>query len=272
MQHALEKLAPGIHYLNDKSDLELRQAFTIKLQPTIQKEILSRAAKYESLQELISVAEPFESVILGTTKRDWMPQLHALPASTAVRNPLMGYLSHVFPMGHLTNSRNIAQRILKPRVPSLPLRKKLQQCVRSLTGLRRHPVKEPTLRAEFTNVQCVTSWLQIQLRLSLQSRCNPWHLEITQLILHNQRLKRLQQVLMLLRVQLSTSVPDFGLPEVSDISSQLQNCLNLSEKNILWRKLEPGAIPVPLPVMSFCFTCFKGTCYECKQKLPQFKL
>ena len=79
-----------------------------------------------------------------------------------VLNPLMGHLSHVFPVGHLITSRNIAQRILKPRVPSLPLRKKLQQCVRILTGLRRHLVKEPTtlvLRAEFTNVQCVTSWL-----------------------------------------------------------------------------------------------------------------
>ena len=39
VQHALEKLVPGIHYLHDKSDLELRQAFIIKLQPTIQKEI-----------------------------------------------------------------------------------------------------------------------------------------------------------------------------------------------------------------------------------------
>ena len=27
VQHALEKLVPGIHYLNDKSDLESRQAF-----------------------------------------------------------------------------------------------------------------------------------------------------------------------------------------------------------------------------------------------------
>ena len=38
VQHALEKLVPGIHYLNDKSDLELHQAFIIKLQPTIKKE------------------------------------------------------------------------------------------------------------------------------------------------------------------------------------------------------------------------------------------
>ena len=124
-----------------------------------------------------------------------------------VMNPLVGYLSHVFPVGHLITSRNISQRILKPRVPSLPLREKLQQCVKILTGLRRHPVREPrtlVVKTEVTNVQCVTSWLakhkdtiryksirlmfQIQLRL-LQSRYNPWHLHLTQLILHNQRLK-----------------------------------------------------------------------------------
>ena len=32
VQHPLEKLVLGIHYLSDKSDLELRQAFIIKLQ------------------------------------------------------------------------------------------------------------------------------------------------------------------------------------------------------------------------------------------------
>ena len=69
VQHALDKFVPGIHYVNDKSDLKLRQAFIIKLQPTIQKEILSTAVKFESLQELTSVAEHVESVIVGTTKR-----------------------------------------------------------------------------------------------------------------------------------------------------------------------------------------------------------
>ena len=88
MQHALEKLVPGIHFFDDKSDLELRQAFIIKLQPTIQKEILGRAVKYESLQELISVEERFESVIVGTTKRDWMPQPHDFPATAASSNPI----------------------------------------------------------------------------------------------------------------------------------------------------------------------------------------
>ena len=50
----------------------------------------------------------------------------------------------------------------------------------------------------------------------------------------------------------STSVPVFGLPAVSDVSSQLQNCLNLSQKNILWCKVESGGIPIPLPIDSCC--------------------
>ena len=162
VQHALEKLVPVIHYLNDKSDLELRQASIIKLQPTIQKEILSRAVKYESLQELISVAERFESVNLETVKRDWLPQPHALPATTASSEPPNGPPKSCFSCGALDHFKKYCPKNLKPRVPSLPLRKKLQQCVRILTGLRRHPVKEPTtlvLRAEVTNVQFVTSWL-----------------------------------------------------------------------------------------------------------------
>ena len=115
-----------------------------------------------TLEELISVAERFKSVNLGTVKRDWLPQPHVLPATTASSEPPNGPPRYVFPVGHLITSRNIAQRILKPRVPSIPLWKKLQQCVRIFTGLRRHPVKESTtivLRAEFTNVRCVTSWL-----------------------------------------------------------------------------------------------------------------
>ena len=50
----------------------------------------------------------------------------------------------------------------------------------------------------------------------------------------------------------STSVPVFGLPAVSDVSSQLQNCLNLSQKNILWCKVESDGIPIPLPIDSCC--------------------
>ena len=50
----------------------------------------------------------------------------------------------------------------------------------------------------------------------------------------------------------STSVPIFGLPAVSDISSQLQNCLSASERNILWCKVESGGIVIPLPTDSWC--------------------
>ena len=50
----------------------------------------------------------------------------------------------------------------------------------------------------------------------------------------------------------STSLPIFGLPAVSDISSQLQNCLNLHEKNILWCEVESGGVPIPLPIDSCC--------------------
>ena len=52
--HTSEKLVPVIHYLNYKSDSELRQAFIIKLQSTIQKEILRTAVEYQSLQLVLN--------------------------------------------------------------------------------------------------------------------------------------------------------------------------------------------------------------------------
>ena len=115
VQHALEKLVPGIHYLNNKSDLELRQAFIIKLQPTIQKKVLSRAVKYESLQELISVAEPFESVNLGTVKRDWLPQPHALPATTASSEPPNGPPKSCFSCGAFDHFKKYCLKNLKTK-------------------------------------------------------------------------------------------------------------------------------------------------------------
>ena len=65
------------------------------------------AVKYKSLQELISVAECFESVIVGTTKGDSMPRPHPFPDTTACPEPLSGPPSHVFPVGHLITSQVI---------------------------------------------------------------------------------------------------------------------------------------------------------------------
>ena len=115
VQHASEKSAPGIHYLNDKSDLELRHAFIIKLQPKFPKEILSRAVKYESLQELIFVAERFESVIVGTIKRDWMPQPHALPATTAGSEPPNGPPKSCFSSEELDHFKKYCPKNLKTK-------------------------------------------------------------------------------------------------------------------------------------------------------------
>ena len=52
----------------------------------------------------------------------------------------------------------------------------------------------------------------------------------------------------------STSVPAFGLPAVSYISTQIQN--------ILWCKMVSGDIPISPPIDSCCFVSL-GTYYEC---------
>ena len=85
------------------------------MQPTIQQEILSRAVKYESLQELISVAERFESVNLGTVKRVWLPQPNALPATTASSEPLNGSPNSCFSCGALDHFKKYFPKNLKTK-------------------------------------------------------------------------------------------------------------------------------------------------------------
>ena len=67
VQNELIKLIPNIHLTPDGSDVELRHAFTIKLQTEIQSEIVSRDFTYSSLQEIVQVAERFEKIHLPTT-------------------------------------------------------------------------------------------------------------------------------------------------------------------------------------------------------------
>ena len=55
-QHALEKLIPNIHRTADGGDIELINAFAIKLLPAISKEILSRDFNFPDLPSVIEAA------------------------------------------------------------------------------------------------------------------------------------------------------------------------------------------------------------------------
>ena len=62
-KNELEKSLPKIHRTPDadgNTEVELTTAFTIKLRELIAKQLISRDAKYSSLQALISAAEHFE--------------------------------------------------------------------------------------------------------------------------------------------------------------------------------------------------------------------
>ena len=60
-QHKLIKLIPGIHITQENDDIELCEAFLIKLRPEIKKELMSRDFQFKNLQEIIDVAICFES-------------------------------------------------------------------------------------------------------------------------------------------------------------------------------------------------------------------
>ena len=73
-QHSLEKLIPGIHLSTDPKnrETELVHAFTMKLMPTIAKQLLSRDAAFPDLTSVIAAAKRYESVdsVLPTPEAD----------------------------------------------------------------------------------------------------------------------------------------------------------------------------------------------------------
>ena len=227
------------------------------MQPTIQKEISSRLVKYESLHELISVAERFESVIVRTTKRDRMPQPHALPATTASSEPPNGPSKSCVSCGALDHFKKYCPKNLKGTKPSTQA--KTPAVCKNFNRFKKAPCeREPTtlvLRAEFTNVQCATGWLAKHFRRHNQVQVNQVGVSDPVKALTEQvqslasRLNSIDSAQSktekastspdATQSSTGTSVPVFGLSAVSDISSQLQNCLNLSEKNIPWCKVEP---------------------------------
>ena len=78
-QHSLEKLIPGIHLSTDPKnrETELAHAFTMKLKPTIAKQLLSRDAPFPDLTSVIAAAKRYESVdsVIPTPEPDhsWKP-------------------------------------------------------------------------------------------------------------------------------------------------------------------------------------------------------
>ena len=58
----LTKFIPGIHMTPEGEDIELQYAFAIKLRKKLQSEIISREFTYNSLQEVIQVAERYEKI------------------------------------------------------------------------------------------------------------------------------------------------------------------------------------------------------------------
>ena len=60
-QHQLDRLIPGIHRTPSGEETKLLYAYTIKLKPEIQKELVSRDfGKFKKLSQLIETAERYE--------------------------------------------------------------------------------------------------------------------------------------------------------------------------------------------------------------------
>ena len=56
--HSLEKLIPGIHHTTDRNDCKLIPTVSIKLRPSITKELLSWDVHFKASQHAMSMWKP----------------------------------------------------------------------------------------------------------------------------------------------------------------------------------------------------------------------
>ena len=216
------------------------------------------------------MAERFESVNLGTVKRDWLRQPHALSATTASSEPPNGPPKSCFSCGALDHFKKYCPKNLKTKGTKPSTQEKTPAVCKNFNRFK----KAPCERANNTCSQGRVHKCSVCHKLA----CKPLRhsqVQVNQVGVSDP-VKALTEQVQSLASRLnsidsaqsetekastspdatqsstSTSVPVFGLPAVSDVSSQLQNCLNLSQKNILWCKVESGGIPIPLPIDSCC--------------------
>ncbi len=93
-QHSLEKLIPGIH--REDNDVELINAFMLKLHPKIGKELVSRDSTFPTLTAVIEAAKRVEAVELVSppppVHEDWKPNaLVAHQPSRLSEKPFAGH-------------------------------------------------------------------------------------------------------------------------------------------------------------------------------------
>ena len=108
----------------------------------------------------VCIKRPFRISHCGEYQKRLLPQPHALPATTASSEPPSGPPKSCFSCGaldHFNCPKNLKTKGAKPFT-----QEKTPAVCENFNSLKRTPCEEPTtlvLRAEFINVQCVTSWL-----------------------------------------------------------------------------------------------------------------
>ena len=213
----------------------------------------------------------FESVNLGTVKRDWLLQPHAFP-TTASSEPPNGPPRACFSFGALDHFKKYCPKNLKTKGIKPSTQEKTPAVCKNFNRFKKAPCERANNTCSQGRVHKCSVCHKLACKASRHSQVqvnqvgvsDPVKVLTEQVQSLASRLNSIDSVQSKTEkastssdatqssTSSSTSVPVFGLPAVSDVSSQLQNCLNLSQKNILWCRVESGGIPIPLPIDSCC--------------------
>ena len=284
-QHSLEKLIPGIHLSTDPKnrETELVHAFTMKLKPTIAKQLLSRDTAFPDLTSVIAAAKRYESVdsVLPTPEADqsWKPAV--LYAEKGETKPKQQFT----PKKHFTprqdnatgtklcwfyNKFHTARCELPNNKCSKGFIHKCSQCFRQNCKLRFHLQQgsrasnsnsnreqnssKPSDRNVSANIVSTSdnATLVDTVKQAFEASIQELRRDLTASIATEVE-KRLPQTPSSQANLVTSQDHIYGMPAVTALPSNSQlSDLDLADKNILWTKVTSAGVTLPLPLDSCC--------------------
>ena len=284
IQSELEKHITNIH-----SDLELQYAFAIKLRKEIQQEITSREFKYTSLQEVVATAERYETQHPPPiNKSDWQPSaMSTHSADTTLKKKLACRFCHktnhlekdCFQRNKQANTLPMkTQQIVQGQSKAIcrdfnnfphascelsnnrcrfGRQHKCLTCGKFGCKRRNHPQTnsyshppKPRVNSNLHNVEISEALPQAQ---PTTSNVNTTDEKLEKLIdVMTDISTKLPAAVQAETTQPSPLAPLFGTPAVTTLTDSTLQGLDLTNKNILWTKVQSGNRELPLPIDTGC--------------------
>ena len=253
IQHELSKHIPNIHLTKEGSDIELQYALLIKLRREIKCELVSRKFKFKSVQEVIECAKRFE--------------VHS-QCETLSKCSKAGHIKENCPQ--LKHHDTVKPKVLpispKPICKNynkfeyayceLPHNKckfnRIHKCLHSSCGkIGCKLIKHSNVRVHATTPAAVSTESHVLSALSKitdtlsqlskhleQIESSPSVSTVTAEVTQNNQAPRSDE-----------TFPIFGMPA---FTTAVSTNIDLSQKTILWAKVESAGVAISLPIDSCC--------------------